>query len=396
MNETGDNEVVEIFKKYIYVSQLLDPNIEMISLAENKLLNNIYFKDKEQKSRRLCFSFESEINKEKKIFTYRNIKINEGEDSLVRKCYLLEIFFTVPMRYDIQTIKIQDFPIDKNTMNEYLADYNKSYQKRVICQKEVFSKDNLSLRSGVYQITIVRKNHFVPHGYLKKFECEEKPGSVYNFTVNEAVLDECSGNEPLKIENLLYQSHFYSLGMELILKTIEDAFYSIRDNIIANNSIRGLSQEEKLAVVRYIFTQYTRTPLERNRFINIAKGMLISLYHLKVNQKSNNDKINVKFNEIYIRQLLEDDMFNFLYPTSNKQQLKLFKFYLESKWKLIPAVNMEFYTSDNPVILYNNSYERIIDQGYIRSLRTPNSKILETKRPHGLMEPGIQLYFPIT
>ena len=31
----GDNEIVDIFKKFIHVSQSLDPNIEMIKLAEN-------------------------------------------------------------------------------------------------------------------------------------------------------------------------------------------------------------------------------------------------------------------------------------------------------------------------------------------------------------------------
>ncbi len=57
---------------------------------------------------------------------------------------------------------------------------------------------------------------------------------------------------------------------------------------------------------------------------------------------------------------------------------------------------MDYFTSDNPIILYNNSYELIVNQDYINSLKTPNSKIFGTRRPHGLMEPGIQLYFPIT
>lgn len=391
----GDDEIVDIFKKFIHVSQSLDPNIEMIKLAENKSLNNMYFKDKKQDSRIICFSFESEINKDKKIFTYRNVKINEEEDSLVRKCYLLEIFFTVPMRYDIQTIKIQDFPIDKIDMNEYLEDYNKSYQKRVIPQKEVFSTDNLILRSGVYQITIVRKNHFVPYGYLKEFQCENKPGFVYNFKLNENIFDENSGNKPVKIENVLYLPHYYSLGIELILKIIEDNFYSIRDKIVSSKSVRDLSQEEKLIIVRYIFAQYIRTPLERNRFIYVAKAIFNKFYELKFKENSDNEDIIVKFNDMYIRLMVEDDMFNFLYPSS-KEQLKLPNFYLECNWKLVSSEHMEFYTSDNPVILFNNSYKLNIDQNYIQSLKKPNSKLLETKRPHGLMEPGIQLYFPIS
>ncbi|MCP6718691.1 MAG: DUF4238 domain-containing protein [Patescibacteria group bacterium] len=392
-NETIDHEEIKIFQKFIHFSQLLDPKIETISLSESKYIAKIYFKE----SRKLCFSYEYEGREEKKIWIYRNIKIEEENDTLMRKLYLLELFFTIPLRFDIRTIKIQNFPINKNDMMEYLDEYNKSYQKRLVPQKEIFSSDNKSLQSGVYQITIVRKNHYIPQGYLRKFECESKPGYIYNFKLIEAKFEESSGVDPVKIENILHIKHFYSLGMELILKNIEDAFYTIRNKIISDNSLKRIVYEEKISIVRYIFAQYLRTPLERNRFVNQARIMLESLYSNRVNQKINKDEIYIEFNDLYIRLMLEGGIYQFLFPSPKEtRQVELINFYLKNKWKLISAGNMKFNTSDNPIIMHNDCYEPIIDQDYIDTLKTPNSKIFGTKRPHGLMEPGIQLYFPIT
>lgn len=387
INETINKKEVKSFHNYLQFSKSLDPNIEIVSLTEGKYKTNIYFKE----SRKLCYSFEFEINEEKRIWTYRNVMIQEENEILVRKFYLLELFFTVPMRFDIRTIKIQNFPINRKEINGYLGDFNKSYQKRVVPQKEKFSKENLSLLSGVYQITIVGNNHYISHGYLKEFECENKTNYIYNFQLDEVTFDEVSGDKPVKIERILYLSHFYSLGMELILKNIEDAFYIIRDKIKSDNNIKRISNEEKVSIVRYLLAQYIRTPLERNRFINMARAMLESIY---VNQ-NNQDKIRIEFNEIYIRKMIEDDMFQFLFPTKEKHS-ELFNFYLKNEWRLKKAEHMDFFTSDNPIILYNNSYELIVNQDYINSLKTPNSKIFGTRRPHGLMELGIQLYLPIT
>ena len=191
INETINNGEVKFVQEYVRFSKSLDPNIETISLTESKHLINIYFRE----SRKLCFSFEFEGNKEKKIWTYRNVVI-EGENiALIRKFYLLELFFTIPMRFDSHTIKIQYFPINRNDMKGYLVEFNKSYQKRVVPQKEIFSKDDLSLQSGVYQITIVRKNHYIPQGYLREFECQDKTGFIYNFKLNQATFDEKSGDK---------------------------------------------------------------------------------------------------------------------------------------------------------------------------------------------------------
>ncbi len=395
INETINNGKVKFVQEYVRFSKSLDPNIETISLTESKYLINIYFRE----SKKLCFSFEFEGNKEKKIWTYRNVVIEGKNIALIRKFYLLELFFTIPMRFDFHTIKIQYFPINRNDMKGYLVEYNKSYQKRVVPQKEIFSKDDLSLQSGVYQITIVRKNHYIPQGYLREFECQDKTGFIYEFKLNNAQFDESSGVRPVKIENILYLSHFYSLGMELILKDIEDAFYNIRNKIISDNTIKKISYEEKVSIVRYIFAQYVRTPLERNRFVNIARLMLESVYFNRGNQETKKDKnkIKIEFNEIFIRKMVEDSMFQFLFPSQEKNKsLELITFFLKNDWRLIVAEHMKFYTSDNPIVLHNNSFESFADQDYIDSLKTPNSKIFGTRRPHGLMEPGIQLYFPLT
>jgi hypothetical protein len=393
INETINNGEVKFFQEYIHFSQSLDPNIETIQLTESKYLTKIYFRE----SKRLCFSFEFEGNKEKKIWIYRNVKI-EGENStLMRKFYLLELFFTIPMRFDFRTIKIQNFPINKNDMKGYLYEFNKSYQKRVVPQKEIFSNGNMSLKSGVYQITIVRKNHYIPQGYLRSFEIESNPGYIYNYKLNKEKFYESSGLDPIKIENILYLTHFYSLGVELLLKDIEDSFYAIRNKIISDNSMKRISIEEKISIVRYIFAQSIRTPLERNRFVDLAKSMIKSIYVTQESLEFDKADINIAFNEVYIRLTVENAMSKFLFPLPKEtRQVELINFYLKNKWKLILAEHMKFYTSDNPIILYNNNYESIVDQDYIDSLKTPNSKIFGTKRPHGLMEPGIQLYFPIT
>ena len=388
-----DNKEKRIFQKFIYFSQLLYPNIETLLFAENEYLAKIYFRE----PRTLCFSYEYKFKKENKIWTYRNIKIEGINNILLRKLYLLELFFTTPMKFDIRIIKIQNFPIDKEDMIEYLDEYNKSYQKRLIPQKEKFSSDNKILHSGVYQFTIVRKNHYIPQGYLRGFEIETNPGYIYNFKINKEEFDESSGVDPVRIENILYHTHFYSLIMELLLKSIEDNFYAIRNKLISDNNMKKISFEEKISIVKYIFAQYIRTPLERNRFVNISKLMIKSIYFTKESQKIDREDINIVFNELYIRLMFENGLFRSLFPSPEETlQVELINFYLQNEWELILAEHMKFYTSDNPIILYNNSYKSIVDQDYIDTLKTPNSKIFGTKRPHGLMEPGIQLYFPIT
>lgn len=104
INEATNNGEVKLYQKYIHFSQSLDPNIKTDSLTESKYLIKIYFRE----PKRLCFSFEFEGIKEKKIWIYRNVKIEGENDALIRKFYLLELFFTIPMRFDFQTIKIQN------------------------------------------------------------------------------------------------------------------------------------------------------------------------------------------------------------------------------------------------------------------------------------------------
>lgn len=393
-----NNKVENIIQKFIDFSQKLD--LETTSISENKLEIRIYFKN----TKKPCFSFEQEVKisydkfyKKFSFLIYRDIKIEGENDSLLKKYYLLEMIFSTSIKLDIRTIKIQNFPINKNDLNEYLNNYNKSYQKRLKTQKEVFSSENDLLQSGVYQLKIVTRNHYIPQGYLRKFECEDKPGYIYNFKIDEVKLYEPSGNDPLKIESILYLKYFYSLDIELRLKEIEDSFYDIRDRIMLKKSIKWIGDEEKLTIVKYIFAQYLRTSLERNRFIGQYIATLKTLFLNQNSEKIDIDKLKIDFNELKIRLDFEKGMYQFLYPSSkDNQQRMLFDFYLKkNKWKLISAEHMDFYTSDNPIVLYNE-YERKFNQDDIETVKKTNEKNYGMERPHGLMEQGIQLYFPIT
>ncbi len=199
----------------------------------------------------------------------------------------------------------------------------------------------------------------------------------------------------MKIKNILYLNHFYSLAMELILKNIEDNFYKIRNKIISQNTIKWIRNEEKLSIIKYIFAQYLRTPLERNRFVNREEAMYKSIYFNRNNRIIDKDELKIEFDELYLRLRFEEGLYQFLYP-SLAQQIELIDFYKKNKWKLIFAEHMKFYTSDNPIILHNDDYNLSINQNYIDTQKKPNSKIYGIRRPHGLMEPGIQLYFPMT
>ena len=185
--------------------------------------------------------------------------------------------------------------------------------------------------------------------------------------------------------------------MELILKNIEDDFYKIRNKIISENTIKWIGNEEKLSIIRYIFAQYLRTPLERNRFVNQAGAMLKSIYFNRNNRIIDKDELKIEFDEFYLRLRFEEGIYQFLYPSREvARKVDLIDFYKKNKWKLISAEHMKFYTSDNPIILYNDDYNLSINQNYIDTQKKPNAKIYGIRRPHGLMEPGIQLYFPMT
>jgi len=77
MSEENKLEL-KITQEFIRFSQLLDPNLETTSISENRNAVKIYFK----KAKNLCYSYEYEIDKNKKISIYRNILI-EGEQDPV-------------------------------------------------------------------------------------------------------------------------------------------------------------------------------------------------------------------------------------------------------------------------------------------------------------------------
>jgi uncharacterized protein DUF4238 len=382
----NENEILDFFTNFYHI---LDEKIETIEISEDEIRYIIKYKE----SGKPCFTFNREIDRDKMLCKYKKITISdENNEILKKKYYLLELIFTTAIKLDIRTIKIYDFPINREGLTDYLNGFNKSYQRRIKTQKQNYDSGQ-NLQIGVFQINIVGRNHFIPRGYMNQFQC--KPNLIYNYRISETEFIDNFKTNPIKIENIMYLNHFYSLNMELFLKTIEDDFFHLRNRIIQKKEITWLKTEEKFSIIKYIFAQYIRTPLERNRIEKMTIYLLKDyLSYINKEDKKNRD-IYVEIKALYLRLMTEDSIFNFLFP-EKKERRELFNFYLSIKWKLINSMHMKFFTSDNPIVLYNNLYKPALPKHIDKSLKIPNSAILGTIRHHGLMEPGIQLYFPLT
>ncbi len=281
----------------------LTPKLEVVSENKNKLtyflrenLEEIYAKlivDSNLDENRVKFEI---IEYNKKYLQVENI------------VFFLKTLFIMILDLSLNRIEIVNFPIDKKTWQKCFNRLKSFLDNKITIQKKTIDKGNF-LKNIVFTIKRTKKNHYIPQGYLKSFSCnptvKSKNKKILVFEKDKEKLLERNGKTLIKINNIAFQSHFYSIRFEQILaKEIEPGYFKIIGNILENQSCESLSLEQKVAILKFIFSLYLRTPDSREHFKELTKKSIRKLYfeglRLKGIDLDEND-IKVDYNDLMLR-----------------------------------------------------------------------------------------------
>lgn len=311
--------------------------------------------------------------------------------------FFLKTLFYIILDLSFNRIEIVNFPIDKVTWKKCFKKLNEFLDYKINIQKDP-KFDSERLKNIVFTIKRTKKNHYIPQGYLKQFSCtplkKSKNKKILVYDKEKGKLLEKNGNNLIKIEKIAFLSHFYSIRFEQILaKVIEPAYYNVIDNVYKNQSCDSLSKEQKISLLRFIFSLYLRTPDSRKHFKELTETSLkkqyLEILKLKGVDIEEND-IKVDYDIFMLRLKLEHMIFNFIKGTT-QEFLRIYYKYIKMEWLILKSSDMPFFTSDQPVIIFTSKQNKTKIttelKGYFR---------ISSMLRRGLLEKGIQIYFPLT
>ena len=205
--------------------------------------------------------------------------------------------------------------------------------------------------------------HYVPQFLLRNFQIPEKRGkesAIFTF-------DKSTHNEyqtPIKTtaaERYFYEVKEESYTIEDKLGEYESITGEIVRKVLENQSIKKITNKEKVIIAKFIALQILRVPAMRNRFTQFT------------------DLIEERFNYFGSRGIpkpseAEEKIShcNFVLNTMND----FFPFVYNKDWVLCESVNSDYIIGDNPVVL-NNTFNK--GRGNL-----------------GLASNGVEIYMPIS
>ncbi len=207
-----------------------------------------------------------------------------------------------------------------------------------------------------------KKHHYVPRFYLKRFSLDSRSICLWN--INRKRLA-----SKAKLKNQCYKDYFYGkeLTIEKALGTVEGHASRILKQIDKFQVQPRIGSEEHLMLVLYILMQSGRTAYTADAFDEIIDKMMKYLFEPKAKQEG----IDLSKVTIGIK-----DPANF----SLGSIAKFYPLLLDLNCKLLQnETSVDFITSDNPVVLYNQLF----------MFRKHGSNT-------GLTSKGLQVFFPIS
>lgn len=249
-----------------------------------------------------------------------------------------------------------------------------------------------------FTIKRTKKNHYVPQGYLKPFsstplqKTENKRIIVYDKEKN-AILEQ-NGNNAIKIKNIAFENHFYSIRFEqLLAKSIEPDYYIAIEKVLSTQSCSSLSFEDKLSILKFIFALYLRTVDSKKHFKELTEKTLSKFYSELCKLKGVDveaSEIKVEFSGLPFRIKLEHFILDVI-SASKPIFLEIYQKYLSMEWVVLKSSAFPFFTSDHPVIIYSKKLvrEELVGDlsGYMRTISTFRN---------GLNDKNACIYFPIS
>ncbi len=385
----------------------------------------------EQRGNRFSFKLrKSEIgsydfawNADEKSLKYSKVMLRDSYWTVDRKKAIFCVLLSATMNVMYEKLTIDAFPLLPAEFESLKAEEDATFPK-------ILDWKHTSSPTQVTDIEVTVKStkvtHFVQQAYLRNFSsnrgqwwpqkkdkariyCYDKKGNCI-FTHGNTPAENTKG---VRIGVIAYLPYFYSVETEIFLAhSIERTGPAVIEKICADGNLRSIMLEDRVQLIRYILAQYLRTEASRSTGSEIGESglKLLAQTWLQLNYPEDAEsEVDVKINPDYMRRLHEQIIFEFVF-TPNDVLNHLVR---DLTWDLITIPHLRrckgwhFYTSDNPVILHNQYYQRHRVkfqkeqmQKIAKSLEEkPDTEILRVSTGldtgRGLMVEGIEIYFPL-
>lgn len=216
------------------------------------------------------------------------------------------------------------------------------------------------------------KCHYIHRNYLNRFSINSKPGTVFVF--DKTTLK----SFPTSTKKIAFEENFYKLPndeQEIIernfIKDIEDKGAKALDELLGHLNMDFLLTKSKVDLSNYISLHLIRTLEERKHLDEFADKVIEPLVNVLVKKDIPEGAkviMNPKGRKAFHLDYMMKFIFNFAQMIYSKTWVLIFN-----------KTNHLFYTSDNPVQLYNHLKTKSNFEGNL-----------------GLMCKGIQIMFPIS
>ena len=206
-----------------------------------------------------------------------------------------------------------------------------------------------------------KKQHYVPRFYLARFSGNGKHINIWN-------LQRKKNFHSAKLRNQCYRNYFYGkqLDVEKALGNVEGEMAKILNNLDKRKVLPRTGSPERLFIVLYVLIQYYRTVYLAQSLDEMNDRMTKHLFGTTAKAAGIDlDQFTIGFKDVP-RYALAHTVES--YPLLLDLHFKL----------LINRTGVEFVTSDNPVVLYNQLF-------YFRKSGSNT----------GLAQKGLQVFLPL-
>lgn len=211
--------------------------------------------------------------------------------------------------------------------------------------------------------------HYVPRLHLRRFSTAPDSNSVYCYDKQNkrSFLTSVDGTAT---ENFFYDGKTELVPeMENFLEKLEKRVGTPYEKIVKNQSLSCLTKKEKVAIALFLGVQMVRTRGSRSSMRGMVEGI-----EEKVGRENMAEKLKKELDEMKAEESLRELRNNLIKDASSD----FANIMTTLDWHLfLNETELPYYTSDFPVVRHNE-----LDFGPYGNL--------------GLMNRGIQIYFPLT
>lgn len=206
-----------------------------------------------------------------------------------------------------------------------------------------------------------KKHHYVPRSYLKQFSCDGKSINVWNIKRKKKIYS-------ASLKDQCYKNYFYGkqLDLEKALSGIEEGAANVMKIAREQNVLPAPTTLEHLALILFMLAQVGRT-----------------VSSVKMIDESHNKLMKHVFRETAAAREVDIEGFDIRMNNAVQLSLKMYiqgyPLILDLGYKLlVNETDVEYVTSDNPVVFYNQ----------FLSFRSFGGNT-------GLAQKGLQVFLPI-